>query len=175
MNGGDPTAVDDPEHLVGYIMKQTVPKFAKILGLVVTDQFGSLTVDLTRPDYLKVPSAKSVTGPPPPLVDPTLNHFKCYKVKHGVRRIPLVTIVDEFGSLNLQVRKGLRLCVPADKNGEGINDPQIPLMCYVVKPAVGQPRFHPSVDTIYVDNQFGSTSYRVDHLRELCVPATLGP
>jgi len=155
-------------------IKQTIPKFAKILGLVVTDEFGSLTVDLTKPDYLKVPSAKSVTGPPAPLVDPTLNHFKCYKVKHGIRRIPLVTIVDEFGPLNLQVRKGFRLCVPADKNGEGINDPQIPLMCYVVKPAIGEPPFKSSVAPVYVNNQFGQSTYRVDHRRELCVPATLG-
>ena len=116
-----------------------------------------------------------MTGPPPPLVDPTLNHFKCYKVKHAIRRVPLVTIDDEFGSLNLQIRKGFRLCVPADKNGEGINDPQTPLMCYTVKPAVGEPRFHPPVDTIYVNNQFGQSTYTVDHLQELCVLATLGP
>jgi hypothetical protein len=175
VNGADPTAADDPEHLVGYVIHQTAPRFAKITNEVVTDQFGTLTVDLVRPDYLKVPSAKSLTSPPPPLADPTLNHFKCYKVKHGTRRIPLVTIDDEFGSLNLRVRKAFRLCVPADKNGEGITDPQIPLMCYLVKPVVGGPRFHPPVDPIYVNNQFGQSTYTIDHLQELCVPATLGP
>jgi len=96
-------------------------------------------------------------------------------VKHGKRTIPLVTIDDEFGSLNLRVRKAFRLCVPADKNGEGISDPQIPLMCYVMKPAVGAPPFHPPVDPVYVNNQFGQTTYEVEHLHELCVPATLGP
>ena len=48
---------------------------------------------------------------------PILFFFKCYKVKHGTRNIPLVTIDDEFGSLSLRVRKAFRLCVPADKNG----------------------------------------------------------
>ncbi len=174
VNGADPTAPDDPEHLVGYIIRQTVPRFAKVTNQVVTDQFGSLTVDLVKPDYLTVPSAKSMTSPPPPLVDPTLNHFKCYRVNHGIRRVPLVTIDDEFGSLRLMVRKPFRLCIPADKNGEGINDPQIPLMCYVVKPAIGEPPFKSSVAPVYVNNQFGQSTHRVDHRRELCVPATLG-
>jgi hypothetical protein len=122
-----------------------------------------------------VPSAKSLVAPPPPYTTPGINHFKCYKTAHSTRRVPSVTIADEFGSLTLAVKKPFRLCIPVDKNNEGVLQPMTSLMCYKALTAPGTPKFHGPTGSVFVDNQFGASSFIVDHQRELCVPATIGP
>ena len=46
-----------------------------------------------------------------------------------------LSVVDQFASQVLDIKKPARLCVPADKNDEGILDPVSHLMCYQVRPA----------------------------------------
>ncbi len=175
VDGADPTNVDDPDHLTGYVMKQTTPHFVAVRALTVTDQFGPLTLDLVRPDYIMIPSAKSLVAPPPPYTVPGINHFKCYKTAHANRRVTSLTLDDEFGSLTLALKKPVRLCIPADKNGEGIMEPETSLLCYKALTAPGTPKFRGPTVPVYVDNQFGASTFTVDHQRELCVPATIGP
>jgi hypothetical protein len=173
-NGEDPSAPTHPDHLTGYIIKQTTPRFTRIPAQNVTNQFGTVSVDLVRPDYLMVPSAKSLTGPPSPIV-PTIDHFKCYRVLKARTRASNLAIDDQFGSLSVDVKQPSRLCLPADKNGSGITNPLVPLMCYKTQLTPGSPPFRGPTGSVFIDNQFGSDTLVVNHLRELCVPSFLGP
>jgi len=65
------------------------------------------------------PCSSTCTCPP---VTPVLDHFQCYATKR--RKFPNqgVTVVDQFGTLEETVRRPEQLCVPTDKDGEGITD-----------------------------------------------------
>ena len=108
-------------------------------------RFGELMVDTIKPDRLLVPSAKSLTGPadfPDPAAH-AVDHYKCYQVvpSHGASDFPRdlrASVIDQFGQPKVfEVMKPGRLCVAADKNGEGIKNPAAHLMCYPVKPVAG--------------------------------------
>jgi hypothetical protein len=169
-NGEDPNAPSDPDHLVGYVIKQTDPRFVPVT-VTVTNEFGTVTVRLTHADVLLVPSAKSLTGPPDPIV-PSIDHFKCYKAS-GTQRVPNVSVVDEFATLTLNLRKPYRLCTAVDKRGEGILDPDANLLCYKVAVAPGTPTFFGVGSPVYVDNQFEQDAFDVTHVHELCVPSAI--
>ncbi len=170
-NGEDPSAPSAQDHLVGYIMRQESPKFPRLNGVIVANQFGTTVMDVKKPDYLFVPSAKSLVAPPPSL-DHVIDHFKCYKVLRAKTRLTGIDVVDEFGNLTIDVKKPRWLCTPADKNGEGIIDPSTVLMCYKVTITRTTPKFV-SPGQIFVKNQFGPDVLDVDHQRELCVPTQL--
>jgi len=167
----DPLAPLRPDHLVGYVLKQRTPKVAPIRGQRVTNQFGTIVVDLLRPDYLLVPAAKSLTGTPPALATPAVNHFKCYKVRGARTRVPAVEVRDQFGTFTIDVKQPLRLCLPADKEGEDLLGPLTALMCYKIRPSIGFPRFRGPDAPVYTSDQFGTLAPRVKHQRELCVPS----
>ncbi|HEY2386824.1 MAG TPA: hypothetical protein VGK30_07660, partial [Candidatus Binatia bacterium] len=59
-NTENPAAAMDPDHLVGYRIVQRSPRFERLRNVTVTDQFGPHTLDLLRPDFIFVPSAKGV-------------------------------------------------------------------------------------------------------------------
>jgi hypothetical protein len=168
-NGEDPSAPFDPNHLTGYVIKQTLPKFVRITGVTISNQFGAIIAELAKPDYMFVPAAKSLVAPPGPLVNPAVDHFKCYKLRRAKTRVSGITLTDQFGTLIFDARKPLRLCVAADKNGEGIRDPAANLLCYKgVQTSL--PTFR-GIEPVYIHDQFGAATTSVDHLRELCVPA----
>lgn len=173
-NGEDPSAPAHSEHLVGYEIKQTVPPFAKRPNLVVTNQFGTFVLDARKPNRLFIPSNASAVDSPPIPVAPALDHFKCYTVKGGTFRTSGIVVEDQFGTLTVDVKKPVRLCLPADKNGEGINDPATELVCYKARTTGGTPRFERPGE-IFIANQFGPNVFDVRRLRELCVPAVRQP
>ena len=166
-NGEDPTAWTDPDHLAVYTIKQTTPRFAPIRDFTVVNQFGTMELDLVRPDALLVPSAKSHTGPIASFT-PQIDHFKCYKARGRFRSGPLA-ITDQFGSITGSIKRPVRYCAPVDKNGEGVIDPSTHLVCYQLRSAAGAPTH----DTLFSLNQFGPDSFEVFGPRELCVPSTI--
>jgi hypothetical protein len=100
-----------------------------------------------------------------------LGHFKCYKVK--VLRNPRfaaqvgVTLNDQFENDVIDVLKPSQLCVPADKNGSGINDAVNHLCCYKIRgtklePAIG----------VTITDQFGSLDLEASAVKQLCQPCT---
>ncbi|MGH7893566.1 MAG: DUF7450 family protein, partial [Candidatus Binatia bacterium] len=163
--------LDPVQHLVAYVMGGQV--FTGRTGLTVTNQLGTLKLDLTRPNILMLPSAKSLTTVPPPLAPPTIDHFQCYKVKRSRGTTKFVkrtmTIVDQFESQTLTLTKPYLLCAPADKNGEDPTAPAHPthLLCYRAKGI--------SFGTLgaHVNNQFGPDDVTLIHRRELCLPASV--
>jgi hypothetical protein len=173
-NGEDPTAPNDPDHLAGYRIKQTAPKFQKVRQRVVTTDFGTITMDIVKPDYLLIPSAKSLTSPPG-AITPAIDHFKCYKVTRTRFRQDGIIVDDQFTTMSVNIKKPMRLCLAVDKEGEGIINPDSQLLCYKIRPTPGTPKFKGLTGNVFVDNQLGPDVFRVFRPTELCVPATLHP
>ncbi|MCC6766538.1 MAG: hypothetical protein IT293_17895 [Deltaproteobacteria bacterium] len=166
-NGEDPTAPLDPEHFTYYTLKQTTP-FTKVKGVTVDNQFGSYGMALTKPDRLLVPTAKSLTDPAAPLTRP-VDHYKCYKVAGAKTKVPGLVVTDQFGTIVVDVKQPLHLCLPAVKNDEGpLVDPGTALMCYKVTGL--PPAVRPGLFTL---NQFGPDAYDFFGPRDLCVPSTV--
>jgi hypothetical protein len=172
-NHQNPGAISAPDHLAGYDIQQVSPPFSLIKNQQVTTQFGTLSVLVGRPKELLVPSAKSLTGPPPPLGTPVVDDFKCYIVKGAKQRVPGLEVEDEFGSLTEDLKKPDRLCVAVDVNGGGVLDPTAALLCYKLHLAQGTPPFFGPPGPVFVNNAFQATKYTVHHLREFCTPATV--
>jgi len=176
----DGGGIDDAEtHLSGFQIKSLV-KHVKQTGILVENQIGTLSLDTVKEDRLLVPSAKSLEGPAVPPVDPPVDHFKCYKAKvsKGTPRFPTgvqVTVADQFDGTarTFDVKKPTKLCLPVDKNGEGIQRPDELVVCYSAKPAKGQPR-HAKRTGVSVANQFGSGQLDTRKEDVLCVPSGSG-
>ena len=64
-NGEDPTAPSHAGHLSFYTIKQSAPSFVGMRKLSIRDQFGTLSIDLVRPERFLVPTSKSLQAPPP--------------------------------------------------------------------------------------------------------------
>ncbi len=170
-NGEDPSAPSDPNHLAVYKIKQHEP-FGGVFNQIIVNQFGSIEADIIKPEFLFVPSAKDLAVQPPPPMNPPLDHFKCYRMRHARTQVANVAITDQFGSLNLNVRRPLRLCVAANKNNEGVFDPTSVLTCYQTKLAPGTiPTTAPP--SVFVTNQFGPQRFDTFRPVEFCVPSVL--
>jgi len=167
-NGEDPTAPQSDEHLVAYEIRHA-PRFVSVPHVLVLNQFGSFQVEIVRPERLMVPSAKQFGVPPGPIANPTLDHYKCYRVRGARTSVPGLTIEDQFGiPLAVDVKRPRRLCVPVDKNNEGIQDRDGNLMCYRVKT---RPRRLFAGVPFFIDNQFEQEEILLSGPRELCVPS----
>jgi hypothetical protein len=94
-----------------------------------------------------------------------LDHFKCYRV-FGKTVDVVVNAQDQFSQEDMLVGRPVLLCNPADKNWEGINNPNQHLVCYATKSATDEPR------GVVVDNQFGQRGLKVLQRENLlCVPS----
>jgi hypothetical protein len=174
--------VDDDTHLVAYAMRQS-PGHTRRTGLKVTNQLGSVFLDTMRPDTLLVPTAKDLLASPPApdLGAIAVDHYKCYRVKptRGKPAFPsntTVEVTDQFDTAPrlLALRKPRRLCNPVDKNGEGIKNPNVHLLCYQAGPARGERRHVPRLG-LYINNQFGPLRLNTMREREFCIPSVLTP
>jgi RHS repeat-associated protein len=153
-------------------------------AIQVENQFhparGPLLVDTVKPDRLLVPGAKSLTQPidPPDPEAHEVDHFTCYQVKPSrgakFQTVRGVAIVDQFDqSRVVDLDKPTRLCLAADKNGEGLKHEAAHLMCYRAKAVKEPPQpKHVKVLGIFVSDQFGPQ--RLDTVKEdeFCVPST---
>ncbi len=167
VNGTSPDAPSHPGHFTYYTIDQVSP-FTQVKHVDVTNAFGTVTVSLLRPDRLLVPTSKSVTAPPAPLATP-LDHYKCYRVSNAQQRIANLSITDQFGTIGIDVKRPLHLCLAADKNDEGVPDPGQALLCYQVRgiPPATAP------DLVYTNNQFGDDQFPFFGPRDLCVRSTV--
>jgi hypothetical protein len=169
-----PDAPMHPEHLIGHLVSGPA---VKVLHQTVVNQFGTIVLDVVRPDILLVPTLKTLALPgPSALTQPTVDHFQCYKVKPSpgapkFQKILGVKVDDQFGTATLDLLKPARLCAPANKRNEDPTAPDHPghLLCYKTKnSAFG------TVQT-YTNSQFGPAQPLVIHRRELCVPSLKNP
>ena len=172
LNGADAAALNDPGHLVGYTLVHTSPPFVPVNGLSVTNALGTFVVAVVRPVRLFVPSAKSLSSPPPPLSPASVpDHFECYKATGGrLASAVQVAMQDEFGTQAETVLKFEQLCVPVNVNGSGIPNPALKLMCYRSKYTGA--RFRGPGGPVFVNNEFGAATLQASHGEELCLPSS---
>jgi hypothetical protein len=168
---------DAATHLESYAIKSD-EKHEKVVGFRVDNRFGELSLDTIKEDRLLVPSAKGLAEPPGPLGATLVDHFKCYKAKvtKGTPKLPKgtqIAVADQFGEAarTLDVKKPKHLCLPVDKNGEGIQSPDSLLVCYQAKPSKGEPK-HVKRSGVLLDNQFGTEQLDTVKEEELCVPSS---
>lgn len=107
-----------------------------------------------------------------------LDHFMCYRAKttKGTPKFKPreVSLADEFEAGLFDVKAPVRLCNPADKNGEGIHDPGIHLEGYQInltKTDPPQPK-HIKQTNLEVKNQFGTITVDTVKPELLLVPST---
>jgi len=163
--------LDPVQHLTGYSTKVSTT-FTKRTRQTIQNQFGTILLDVVRPDILLVPTAKNGVPLPPDTID----HFQCYKVKRSrgtPKFVPIVvTVADQFESITLTLKKPVALCAPTDKNHEDLTAPFHPdhLLCYKGRSATPF-----GTVSVSLDNQFGPDQATLIHRRELCVPSLKNP
>jgi hypothetical protein len=152
--------ITDPfSHLTCYQMPGAVAGHPNV---TVSNQFGTdQPIGVGFPKELCVPTEKLIT--PGPV---NIDHFKCYEATGPPLDIP-VTLADQFQGFPSLVVEPFRLCNPADKNGEGIANPDDHLVCYLLAPPggfLGVP--------IPIQNQFfPTTQIDIGQPFALCVPS----
>ena len=103
-----------------------------------------------------------------------MDHFLLYNVKTTKGTLAFqelaVNLADQFEVGDFTVSRVKRLGNPADKNGEGISDPDTHLVGYRIKRDKGEPE-HTPVTGITVTNQFSSLSVDTVIPKLLLVPS----
>jgi hypothetical protein len=172
-NAEDPGAPSDEAFLASYELRKPGAA-AMVAGQTVTNQFGTLSLDVRSPRSLLVPSSFSTTEPPSSVTGAFLDHFTCYDVR-VTNRTPkfesrTVSVTTPFETVDVLVRKPHRLCVPVNKHGEDPDAPGHPqsLLCYLAK-APGK-----VTSPVFIRNQFGAQENDARKRNDFCVPTELG-
>jgi hypothetical protein len=143
----------------------------------VANQFGVATLATGQPNFLCLPSWKSLTGPPvePTAAPPGLGHFACYPVSEQQPGYnpPAVMLQDEFAPAPVSVQvspQPVELCVPTEKIVNGkvykIIKPMWSLLCFPVSPT-------PIISPVFDKNQFGNRPVTIHQTAFLCPPSTV--
>jgi hypothetical protein len=159
--------------LLNHFQCYEAKKAAITAGTVsVQDQFGSSNVTLSKPNRLCAPTNKQNEDPTAP-TDP--DHLKSWQDKHKRPKVFNQTIVNQFGTVVVDVSNPAFLLVPASKGLAG-NPPPLAaptvdhFQCYKVKRSRGSVKFA-KIPGVTGNDQFGP--YTVDLMRPrwLCAPA----
>ena len=145
-------------------------------GVRVSNQFGSYLYDTVKTKLLMLPAGKSLDSAvvpsfPGPL-DVVTDHYRCMKVKasKGAVKFPkgvTASVVDQFGSRAVAIKKPSLLCVATDKNSEGMSSPDEHQLCYKIKPDIAH-----QAEGVLAANQFGEFLFKkLAKENVLCVPS----
>ncbi|HJQ85115.1 MAG TPA: hypothetical protein VKA21_13610 [Candidatus Binatia bacterium] len=171
--------VDAATHLRSYQIRAVPgsPKHQRRTLVHVTNAIGELDVDTVKPDFLLVPAGKDLAVTPPE-PDPDVHHvdhFKCYKIKvsPGTTAFPkglAVSLDDQFTSTpkSFLLKKPRHLCIPVDKNGEGIENAAAHLFCYKVKGNIPK---HVRRIGVHLNDQLGPEVVDTVKEDEVCIPS----
>ena len=158
------------QFLLGYVVRTSA---RSVPSRQVVTQFGTVTLDVKRPDLLLVPTAMSLSGPPAPLVAPLLDNFQCYDVQpsRGTPRFaPIrgVEVADALETRVVDLLEPTRLCAPANVDGEDVDAPgrSARLLCYRTQSSASFGEVE-----IFTHSRFGADDGTLIHRRELCVPS----
>lgn len=163
-----PAAAAALDHFQCYALKSRA--FSPV-SATIEDQFGTLEETIRGPIRLCAPSGKDGEG----IVDPT-DHLVAYEVKppKDPRFEPRrdQTVVNQFGTQQLDVLRPSWLLVPSGKDGVAQTPPLDHFQCYVIKRSKGGPKF--VKQTVTVSNQFEDVAVEVELVRpfRLCAPAS---
>lgn len=95
----------------------------------------------------------------------TASHFQCYRVDDATPEPepPAVTLEDQFERVKTGLGRITRVCTPVSKNGEGIPDEDLHLVCYQILDE------HDPRHLVATTNQLGRAKMYVREAQELCV------
>jgi hypothetical protein len=167
-DGTDYPIINDVVHMDWWNFKPVPSKHV----VIVTDQFGQNQWVVGSAHYLLTPSLKNVNpdprgGPPPPV----WNHYLCYDALKGPLLNQRVTLIDQFGNVQVVVLAAKYFCNPVEKNDQGkiypIIDKTAHLACYQVDNPL------PDINNITTIDQFGFWKTTIDRNDCLCVPALM--
>lgn len=175
----DASPLNDPAtHLKSYRLQGP---HVRQTNVEVQNTFGTFFFDTRKTYTLMVPTAKTIApnppppGPPDPLTN-VVDHYRCVQVNTtpGTPPFPKNTLTfsltDQFGTKTVKVGAPTKLCVPTNKNGEGIKNPAQHLMCYRAITPAGT-----HIPGVQTNNQFGAEVLTLLRERELCVPSLKNP
>jgi hypothetical protein len=177
-NGEDPEAHLHPIHLEAHRVVQVQPPVPDISNLVLTDQFGTIHVDVLNVQWLLTPTRKNVEPiapfAPSALTTSPVDHFLCYRILPTAGPFPIhnnVSVQDQFLQSTVRLRARW-FCTPVNKNGEAPAAPthEQQLTCYRVLPPLQQPS---SPTFAWVRPQFGPERLRVRRRLMVCVPSAI--
>jgi hypothetical protein len=163
--------------------------------VLATDQFGEHVLEIAQPSSVLVPTGKDPNGPA--ALPSGGDHFLCYKAKHrkktckddletgcksdddcagecdlGFESIPSQSLIDQFGTEAVEVKKIKFFCAPAVKTppGDLVTNERDHLVGYQIK---GAKRAYGA----HTKNQFGESFLTTKKPKTLYVPAlkTLPP
>ena len=159
-----------------HITKAT-PPFIPLKGVTLVDQFGALTVNVNRVSSLCAPTDKNNEDATAPLHPDHLTTYGIALPKPAPRIAPVAhqTIVNQFGTLVVDVLRPVRLLVPSAKSLTGsppapINPSVDHFACYAVRVSKGTPRFS-VIKGVTVQDQFEASTVNVTRPTMLCAPA----
>ncbi|MEO8602010.1 MAG: LamG-like jellyroll fold domain-containing protein [bacterium] len=150
------------------------PPFTPIANLAVEDQFGALRVDVAAPTVLCAPANKNDEDAEAATHD---DHLRLYPVTPRLSLIPEAAqrVVNQFGSLLVEVLAAEALLVPSAKNLSA--PPAAPraaqvdhFLCHGVQLPRGAAPFAP-IPGVQVEDQFGTRLIDVLAPTRLCAPA----
>jgi hypothetical protein len=125
----------------------------------LADQFGTATVDVTRPDRFCNPADKNGEG-----IGESTVHGMCYRISESGFTKRNVLVQNQFGDQTLRVIRPETLCLPAGKNGVTPATETDHFKCYKVRGKGFTER------TVTAADQFESKTTRVIKPRLLCNP-----
>jgi hypothetical protein len=150
------------------------PPLDPILGVRVTDQFGTALVDVDPSLTLCAPADKNDEDPDAPA---DLDHLRRYPVRarDAFTTVPGQKVVNQFGTLFVDVLAPSELLVPTAKNlSDTPEKPRSPavdhFLCHGVQAPRGAPAFAP-IPAVRVEDQFGARLVDVIAPTRLCAPA----
>jgi hypothetical protein len=179
-------------HLNGYKVKPSDDDPETLPTVLVTNQFGTITVALEGAERLLVPATKSVLDHYPAAPDITthlVDHYLCYEVRLISGDLPEhVQLEDQFTSPGLfplirplhgkqpppdgpkrfDVDDLERVCLPVAKNGECVKQ-DFGLTCYEIDRKKGEPKHKKR--TARIADQFGQHKVETKIEAQLCVPS----
>jgi hypothetical protein len=134
--------------------------------VTLQDQFGTLTGTLRYPHRLCTPADKNNEG----INDPT-GHLVGYRARYSkFIKQTNVMVVDQFGTLFLDVTRPFLLFVPSSKDGVPQQGPLDHFQCYKVKPSRGTAKFVKQTVTITDQFEPNGVTILVTKPYRLCAP-----
>jgi hypothetical protein len=170
--------LDEDTHLAAYRLRRHNPPHIERTGIRMTNQLGDIWLNTTSAYVVLVPTSKDLNAvPAPPSATSNVDTFKCYRaeVTPGTpkfARNTRVSVSDQFSAArDIALLKPRYLCTPVNLNGGGTANPDVHLVCYSAKPAVGEPK-HTRVRGLFMRDQFSTAQVNTRREAEFCIPST---
>jgi hypothetical protein len=170
VNGANPGAPADPNHLTAYnASAQSNPASGDVVT-ATNSAFGSVNLALEQVVATYTPASKSLAAPPPaPLTPPTPDNFTCYNVNaQNFQEIDGVQVQDQFENITVNLVDVQQFCAPTNYNTTTLNMNPSHLVCYQLK----MTNFQMPTDVFITDTFQSGQIFPDGHVVMLCVAST---